>query len=321
MRAAADVLAAIGRNSQFMLLAGLLGGLLLPQAAEVLRAHIVELVVVLLFFAALRVDPRSVEVSRASIGHDAAVVIAAQLILPLAALGVIAITGWTGTFPTMLVLIAAASPITGSPPIAQILGLSGLTAMRLLVLGTLVLPLTSIVPLRLAFGATAELDLLEPALRLSSVIVVAVGGALLVRVGLVGRVSRRTDDALGGITAILLAVFVLALMDAIQPALLSRPLQVLGALLFTCAVCFGFQAAAAGLYCRFRSSPDPRAAGSVGIIAGNRNVALFLTALPAAEIEPLMLLVGCYQIPMYLTPLVMQRIFPGLCGRAPSERS
>jgi hypothetical protein len=45
------------------------------------------------------------------------------------------------------------------------------------------------------------------------------------------------------------------------------------------------------------------------IIAGNRNVALFLAALPAAQTEPLLLFIGCYQIPMYLTPLLFGRLY------------
>ena len=48
------------------------------------------------------------------------------------------------------------------------------------------------------------------------------------------------------------------------------------------------------------------------IIAGNRNVALFLAALPAAQTEPLMLFIGCYQIPMYLTPLLFRRLYKPL---------
>jgi hypothetical protein len=34
-------------------------------------------------------------------------------------------------------------------------------------------------------------------------------------------------------------------------------------------------------------------------------VALFLGVLPAGLVEDLMLVIGCYQIPMYLTPLVL----------------
>jgi hypothetical protein len=36
-------------------------------------------------------------------------------------------------------------------------------------------------------------------------------------------------------------------------------------------------------------------------------VALFLAALPAKETDAALLFIGCYQIPMYLTPLLLGR--------------
>ena len=39
-----------------------------------------------------------------------------------------------------------------------------------------------------------------------------------------------------------------------------------------------------------------------------RNIALLLLSLPAATIEPFLLFIGCYQVPMYLTPLLMRRV-------------
>ncbi len=45
------------------------------------------------------------------------------------------------------------------------------------------------------------------------------------------------------------------------------------------------------------------------IIAGNRNIALFLIALPSEVTDPLLLFIGCYQIPMYLTPIILQQLY------------
>jgi hypothetical protein len=214
----------------------------------------------------------------------------------------------------MLILIATASTITGTPPIAQMLGLSGGMALRLLVIGTLLLPVTSILPLRFAFEGTDGPGLLGPALRLGLIIVISTGGAWLVRQLWLRAMSERLDQAIGGTTALLLAVFVLALMDAIQPALASDPLQVLLLLAFTCAVSFGLQIAAALLYLR-STGADMREAGAIGVAAGNRNIALFLAALPASQMDPLMVLVGCYQIPMFLTPIVMRPFYARLQRR------
>ncbi|MEO1398544.1 MAG: hypothetical protein AAFU56_06720, partial [Pseudomonadota bacterium] len=48
---------------------------------------------------------------------------------------------------------------------------------------------------------------------------------------------------------------------------------------------------------------------ALSIVAGNRNMALFLAALPAATTDPILLFIGCYQIPMYLTPILLGRLY------------
>lgn len=296
-----------------MLVAGLLGGLLWPEAAGFLRPHLRELIVALLFFAALRVAPAAVGYSRAALAHDLALVGALQLLLPILIAALLAAAGWTGPAATMLILIAAASPIAGSPPIAQMLDLSGSTALRLLVTGTLLLPLTSLLPLRMAFGSAEDFQVLRPALALAAIVLVSSGGAALVRKTLLRDLTARGDQALGGITAILLAVFVLGLMDAVQPALLASPLQVAWSLAFTCLVGFGLQIVGALAYLRVFTAPESAAdGGAVGVVAGNRNTALFLAALPASQMDPIMVLIGCYQIPMFLTPIVMRPFYARL---------
>lgn len=45
------------------------------------------------------------------------------------------------------------------------------------------------------------------------------------------------------------------------------------------------------------------------VVAGNRNFALFLIALPASTTDPLLIFLGCYQVPMYLTAVVMHRVY------------
>ena len=50
-------------------------------------------------------------------------------------------------------------------------------------------------------------------------------------------------------------------------------------------------------------------AGPLAIGAGSRNIALFLVALPADVIAPLMIFIGCWQLPMYLTPVLLPRLY------------
>ena len=45
--------------------------------------------------------------------------------------------------------------------------------------------------------------------------------------------------------------------------------------------------------------------GAVAVTAASRNMGLFLAALPPAYMDSVMLFVGCYQIPIFMTPLLM----------------
>ena len=55
----------------------------------------------------------------------------------------------------------------------------------------------------------------------------------------------------------------------------------------------------------------PQAVG-FAVSAGNRNIALFLAA-PAGSGHRSddLLFIGCYQVPMYLTPLLLRRFYRG----------
>ncbi|MYZ48356.1 hypothetical protein [Propylenella binzhouense] len=318
MRMIVRLFALVGARGQWMLIAGLAAGLLWPQAAGGPRAHFTELVFGLLFFAALRVDPVRAAPTRATIIHDALLVVALQFVLPVAVAALVALAGWSGPRATYLVMIAAACATTGTPPVSQLLGFSGALALRLLVAGTLLLPLTSPLPLRLALGS-GDLELLGPTLRLAAIILVSVGGAVLVRRKWLKTLDPEADQAIGGISAILLAFFILGLMDAVQPALFAAPVALLGDLLYTFALCFGLQAAGALVYGLVRPQADFREVGAVGVCAGSRNMALFLAALPADQMEPLMVLVGCFQIPMFLSPLLMRPVYRAVALRLPGR--
>ena len=95
-------------------------------------------------------------------------------------------------------------------------------------------------------------------------------------------------------------------MSAINDAFLRSPVYLFGLLVLAFAVNIGLQISCFFLWGR-TTLTDYRV--PVSVIAGNRNIALYLTALPAAVTEPLLAFIGCYQFPMYLTPLLMNRLY------------
>lgn len=291
---------AVAARGRWALVAGLAVGLASPAAAAALRPHVGTLVVALLFLAFLRLGPAGLRMDRAALGRAVAAAALLQLALP-AALAVALLAAGLLAAPLALgaVLILAAAPITGAAPIAAMAGGDLAPALRQTMVGTLLLPLTvlpvfALVP---AFGDAGRLA--GTAARLLAVIALAAGAAALLRRTRVLPDTPRASTAIDALSAVLLGVVVVGLMSGAAAALRADPGALVVTLAAVSALAFGLQAATL----RLRGAAAD--ALSMAVVAGNRNVALFLGVLPAPLIEDVMLVIGAYQIPMYLTPLAL----------------
>lgn len=304
---AAALLAWPARHGRGVLVAGLVAGILLPGVALAMRDWIAELVAGLLFIAALRVGPRQAFGALSDIRASLGVALVYQVALPVGFIAAFGLAGWHGALATGLVLMAAAAPISGSPNLTVLTGNDPAPALRLMVLGTAILPLTVVPVFWLAPMLGEAGAVVASAGRLLVIIGGAAGAAFLIRGFLVRNPSPAAIAALDGVSAIAMAIVVVGLMSAVGPAIRERPADLALALGAAFAGNFGLQIAAATIL--KRTAPQ-RFVAPLGIIAGNRNIALFLTALPAAVTEPLLLFIGCYQVPMYLTPILLGRLYP-----------
>ncbi|KPQ07143.1 MAG: putative Na+-dependent transporter [Rhodobacteraceae bacterium HLUCCA12] len=310
-------LARCARHGRLLLVAGLIAGvvcgIVAQDLAQAMRVLIAPMVVGLLFLAVLRLGVEGVRAGLKGLRGALGVVALLQLAMPTgAALGLVAL-GLDGPVALGLVLMLSAAPITGSPNLAILSGGDPVPALRQLVLGTALLPLTVIPVFALvpAFGSPAEVGLVV--IRLLALIALAGGFALFLRGRAIVPGDARALAAMDGLAALMLAVVVVALMGAVGPALVAGPTAWL-VLALVLAVNFALQIGAA-LIARARGAGP--AAPALGIVTGNRNIALFLSVLPAALVEDLLLFIGLYQIPMYLTPLVMAPFYRWLTGRGP----
>jgi ACR3 family arsenite transporter len=310
----------IGRHGQWMLVAGLAAGIAFPAAAKSLREWLMPLIGVILFLSMLRVTPAQAAKALSHARREVPLILALQLAMPLMIAAFFHLVGIKGALAEVLILMAAAAPMASGAGIAVLTGVDALTALRLLLWGTLLLPLTSIVPLQIVF-ADQSLSVAGPVLRLLAIIAAAGGAAMLARVFLWPTLEGRRLKALDGFAALFLAAFVVSLMDAIQPMLLDRPGQVAMLLAAAFLASFGLQFGV-DIVLRpllARSGRDVR--GAVALMAGSRNLGLFLAALPPASMDAMMVFVGCYQVPVFLTPLLMRRYYTrgvgGGSGRCP----
>lgn len=299
-------LVAAARHGRLLLVAGLVVAIGFPDIAAVIKSWLPELVAMLLFAAALRIGPRQALGAARDIRASALYVLILQLALPLAFAVLLRLTGQGGPLAAVLILMLAASPISGTPNLTILCGSDPAPALRQLVAGTALLPLTIIPVFWVAPVVGSGGEVVAAAGRLLLLIAAAATVAFLIRGLLLKDVGPHGLAAIDGASALLMAVMVLGLMSAVGPALREDPQALAFNLVIAFAANFGLQIAAALILFR---SPWRDATVAFAISAGNRNIALFLTSLPAAVTDPLLLFIGCYQIPMYLTPLLLGRFY------------
>ncbi len=307
----------IARNAQWVLVAGLVGGIAFPAAAGVLRPHIPEMVAIILFVSALRIEVSALHVTRRQALADVAVVLTLQLITPLIVYAILTALPVPELWRDILTVVYAGASISGAPAFAMLMGLDGARAMRLLIIGTTLMPLTSFPILSLLPNVATETSLWLVSLKLLGLIGIAGIAALLLRRPVTKALGERAPQILNGMNTLALAIFVLALMDAIQPVLLTDPLRVLRVLVISCVANLGAQiihATIITLRARAKGRSPTASELTPAIPSGNRNLALFLAALPVGVTAPWLLFIGCFQVPMYLTPLVMRPLLRWLQG-------
>ncbi len=296
----------IGRQGRYFLIAGLCVGLVAPELAEFLRGWVGTLVTCLLLVTGIRVGARQAFGSLGDLGPALARIGVLQTGLPLLAIGTLGALGvLTHPLALAVTLMLAAPSLTGAPNFAIMLGRDPVPGMRLLVLSTALFPLTAF-PVLWVLDPTGGGAL--SALSLSMGLLIAILGAVGVGFALRGMFSgleaARAQGALDGIAALLLAIVVVGLMSAVGPLLRTDP----GALLLWLGAALAINVTLVLAALRVSRLARLQMALATSIYAGNRNIALFLIALPDTVAAPLMIFVGCYQVPMYLTPILLSRL-------------
>ncbi|MGC9419719.1 MAG: hypothetical protein ACP5EN_12185 [Rhodovulum sp.] len=301
------VLGAAARHGRLLLVAGLVTGFLFPALAQAMRPWLPELVAGLMFVAALRIGPRQALGAVRELPGVVGLVLVYQLALPLAVAGGFWAAGLGGTAAaTALILLFAASPISGAPNLAVLSGGDPAPVLRVLIVATALLPVTVLPVFFVAQGLGGAGAVLAAAARLMAVILLAAGAAFTLRHLVLRAPQPPTIAALDGLSALAMAIVLVGLMSEAGPTLIAQPAEFAGWLALACAANLGAQLLAARLLKRTRFR-DQRT--GLSIAAGNRNIALFLVALPPEVTTPLLIFIGCYQVPMYLTPLIMGRLY------------
>ena len=285
----------IGSYGKWVLPLGLIVALLFPDAAVPLMPAVPYLIACLLLVSFIQLKDSPLSLLKGA-KRCIVLVVLTQFLLPLVVLLLLSALAVPNHLLVASVLVAMASPISGGPAMVMMLKRNATLATQWLLLATLLLPVTSY-PLLLLLPIEHSGSIVASALGLLALIVAAMVLSIFLKPVLV---KKSTDMAwLDGISALLLALVVIGLMGAIHTT--DGGLKViLLTLVYAFAVNIAFQLFGAML---FKVGFDQNAT-VLSLMSGNRNVSLFLTVLPATVYEPLLLFIACYQIPMYLTPLI-----------------
>jgi hypothetical protein len=301
------ILSSASTHARLCLIAGLSAGLLLPALAAVLVPWLPQMVAALLTITALRIGHRAAMGAVGDLRWGLGSVATLQMLLPLGAMGLLTLAGVQDTPAALAIVLTSAAPaITGSVNLALILGLDGGRMMQILVLGTAAFPLTVLPVLAVLPQAGDTAEVVRAALKLLGVIVLATSAGFGLRAWFFPYPTPSQIKALDGASVLAFSFIVVGLMAALNPALRSDPWGVLNWALLAFAISYLLQLAT--LLTLRRSALRPLA-GPLAIGAGNRNIAIFLVALPADVLAPLMVFIGCWQLPMYLTPMLLPRLY------------
>ncbi|MEM9277350.1 MAG: hypothetical protein AAGA76_02110 [Pseudomonadota bacterium] len=306
MRFFHNALRLIADHSRWALIAGLVIGILVPVLADSVRPWVGYWIAVLLFLAALRIDPGEVAGTLQDYKHAGIFILVFQVLIPCLVAWFFIETNITGPIAVALLIVFASAPISGSPGLTMITGNNPAPTLRLLIATTALLPLTVFLPFSLmpVIGDMREVSWI--AFRLFLIIFAASFLAFTVRRLLMPDPSPDALKSIDGLTAVAMGMVVIGLMTGFGEAAINRPTEILLILVVAFTVCLGMQVLVWFLVKPFGLG-DSRIA--FAICSGNKNMAIFLVALPAAVTDPILLFIACYQIPMYLTPTLLGKMY------------
>ncbi|MBV9735038.1 MAG: hypothetical protein JO209_03940, partial [Acidisphaera sp.] len=111
--------------------------------------------------------------------------------------------------------------------------------------------------------------------------------------------------AFDGAVVWLVVFYGFGVMDGMLARLIADPRWVAAAMLAAFAVDFGLNFFSAAAFAWM----GKRAAASVGLMSGNRNMALYLAVLPAAADPRVALFFAICQFPLFLSPFLLRPVY------------
>ena len=297
------------RHGGALLALGVFGGIAVAPLAAALRGVVTPAVAVLMTLVLLRIDPAEVVAWLRRPGRVALIAAWMLLACPLIVHGVAQAVGLEASLAAGVVLMAASSAISTVPAFARLVGLDPAICLVVMVVTTLLVPFTA-PPLALGL---LGLDLAISAAGLMGRLALIIGLPALLALALrrwLGPVRlAQAAPSLDGAVVITLVVFAFGVMDGVQARLIADPLWVLGGMAAALVANLGLN----GLTALVLAPVLGRVTAlSAGLLAGNRNGALFLAVLPWGVDSGVLLFFALGQVPMFVSPFLLRPVYERL---------
>lgn len=301
-------LAWLGVRARSALIVGILLCFVVPDLSSLLRPALPFLVPMVLGLAMARID-LAATLRRALRPRRLALLVAICLaLMPLCGafyLGFAQLVGLDPALSSALVYLAAAPPIASAGALCFILGFNAALAVELTLAASLLTPLLGPATVALFLPGAAAVAAPDLALRLGLMIAGAGVVAVAIRRGAGPARLARNAGAMDGFGVIALVVFVIPLFDGVPAMILDAPGRAATVLALAVVANTGITLAVRAALLR-GAGLEAADSGAAGLVAGNRTIAIYLAALPP---DPAFtLFVALYQVPMLLTPAILQAL-------------
>lgn len=298
-------LAVFARRGSSLLAVAIFGGVLFPplaRAAHPLLSPIVFMIMIAIF---LRVDLPGTFAHLRRPGR-AAIIVAGQLgVSPLLMAAIIAPLHLDASIAAGLIIFAAGCAATSSPAFARMVGLDPDLSLIVALASTLLVPFTA--PPLVALLAGVALPIGTGAFTLRLLFYVALPA--IISLGLRRAIGPDRllawGEAVDGGLVLLLFLYGFGVMDGLGARAVADPAWVVVALIAAFLADYALNA----LTTLALWPMGARTAAAAGLMAGNRNMALFIAVLPASADNRITLFFGLCQFPLFLSPFLLRPVY------------
>lgn len=288
-----------------LLAASIFLGLFVPPLAALFRDLITPGVFCLMVLVLLRVDPVQVLAYLRRPLLVMALLAWLLVAVPLLAFAVTRALGLDGPLATGLVVVATGCAATSSPAFARLVGLDGEIALVVALLSTLLIPFTA-PPLALGLMGI-DLGISIQGLMLRLLLLVGLPLVISVVIRRLAGPARLAHwgRAVDGAVVLLVVAYGFGVMDGVLAQMLEQP----GFILAGIAMAFGGTLAMNVATALAFMGAGQRIALSAGLLAGNRNMALYIAVLPATTDPGILLFCVLCQFPLFLSPFLLKPLY------------